>query len=67
MRLAPALLLLLGTMAKAQSQEEAVLTSEAPFWLSLNRKLGDSEINGHFRYYNANLTDWSKAFNGMSG
>ena len=31
-------------------------------WLSLNRKLGDAEINGHLRYYDATLTDWSKAY-----
>ena len=31
-------------------------------WLSLNRRLGDAEINGHLRYYNATLTDRSKAY-----
>jgi outer membrane cobalamin receptor len=31
-------------------------------WLSLNRKLGDVEINGHVRYYDAQLTDRSKRY-----
>jgi outer membrane cobalamin receptor len=31
-------------------------------WLSLNRKLGQAEINGHLRYYSATLTNRSEEF-----